>query len=171
MPSRSPGKISVSWNNNGILVTWQLLTLVEARGFIEYIISFKILMSSDVSSVRVPMNQSSITLTGLDSNQAYEITVGTATLSNGMLGPVSTGIVVTDSHNSSRVTNSTNVVAISASVAGVLVAILIVATTIFFACLLYRKVRKSRYVASYILPFPLHKCHSSNLEVCSCNLM
>ena len=79
------------------MVSWQPLTLIEARGFIEYIIELNVdfsLKRQAPLTMRVPMNQSSVAFTGLDPNLAYEVTVGTETPSIGMQGPTSDRIVI-----------------------------------------------------------------------------
>ena len=107
--SHSPGNITVTRFSNIILITWQPLTLLEARGFIEYVVDLHIMdsLKRQALSKRVPMNQSNVTFTGLNPNQVYEATVGTRTLFTGMRGPISKRLLERvvmptpeDSHNS-----------------------------------------------------------------------
>jgi hypothetical protein len=75
------------------MVTWQPFTLVEARGFIEYIVELHLVSSAvkrqeDESFIQqVPMDQSNVTFTGLDMTSNYEATVGTVSLTDNVTGP------------------------------------------------------------------------------------
>ena len=62
-------------------MSWQPLTLVEARGFIVYRVELR---ASDTSSVfTAPGNQSNVTITGLESSTSYEVTVAAVTADGG----------------------------------------------------------------------------------------
>ena len=81
-------------DSSTISVIWQPFTLVEARGYIEYIVRLYIVTVSsmkrqDPGSImqRVPMNQSNAVFTGVDTTSDYEATVGTISLSNNATGP------------------------------------------------------------------------------------
>ena len=74
-----------------ITVSWRPFTLVEARGFIEYII-----LLHQVSSVKrqaplmqqAGMEQSSVVFSGVDTSIDYQATVGTGSLTaGGVTGP------------------------------------------------------------------------------------
>ena len=74
-----------------ITVFWQPFTLVEARGFIEYIVKLYAVVTTkrqDPESMmqRVSMNQSNAVFTGVDINRDYEASVGTISLSNNATG-------------------------------------------------------------------------------------
>ena len=73
-----------------ITVTWQPLTLVEARGFIEYLVQLYEVSSTkrqDGVTQRVPMDQGSTTFTVDDPSISYEASVGTVSLSGNTVGP------------------------------------------------------------------------------------
>ena len=72
-----------------IVVTWQPLTLLEARGFIEYIIQLEETGSvkRQELSMIVSMDEDSVTFSGLDTAANYEVSVGTRTVSSGATGP------------------------------------------------------------------------------------
>ena len=77
---RSRGNLTVA------TITWRPLTLVEARGFIEYIVQLYLVSSAkreDGSLIkRVSMNRSRAVFTGLDATSNYEASVGTISLSD-----------------------------------------------------------------------------------------
>lgn len=93
MPPFPPRNVTASHSVDDrsiISVTWQPLTLVEAKGFIEYIVQLYIVSSvkrQDGLTQQVPMNQSSVDFTGLDTTSNYEATVGTISLSGDATGP------------------------------------------------------------------------------------
>ena len=73
-----------------IVVSWRPFTLVEARGFIEYIIQLHELSSSKHQqplTMRASMTQSSVTFTNLNPSISYEASVGTIAISTAELGP------------------------------------------------------------------------------------
>ena len=73
-----------------VIVTWQPFTLVEAKGFIEYIVQLHIVPSAkrQVGPVkRVPMDQSNAVFTNLNTSSTYEASVGTVSLSGDIIGP------------------------------------------------------------------------------------
>ena len=86
MPTVSPSFIVTS-NQSAIVVTWELLTLIEARGFIEYLIHLHEEFSVERQSMQLPMSEDSATFTGLEMCARYEVSMGTRTLSSGATGP------------------------------------------------------------------------------------
>ncbi len=78
-------------NPNDAEVSWDLLTLIEARGFIEYVVELRAegtLKRQTIAPMIVPMNQSSTTFTGLTPSTRYSATVSTRTPDlNNMAGP------------------------------------------------------------------------------------
>ena len=73
------------------------------------------------------MNKSSATFTGLDPNLAYEATVGTQTLSTGMLGPVSTRVAILAATTPGSSSNtSTKIIAVSVVVVVLIVTVAVV---------------------------------------------
>ena len=92
VPTVSPANVGVTRSEEDpseIVVTWQPLTLLEARGFIEYIIQLE-----ETGSVKrqelamtVSMDEDSVTFSGLDTAANYEVSVGTRTVSSGDAGP------------------------------------------------------------------------------------
>lgn len=80
MPITSPANVSVfrsSFEPSIIHVTWQLFTLVEARGFIEYIVQLHHLPRQAVLTVNVLMDQSSVVFMNLDPTANFVAKVGT----------------------------------------------------------------------------------------------
>ncbi len=72
-----------------IQITWQPLTLVEARSFIDYIVTIQLNSFHDggqSSSQRVAGDQNS-TVVQIDPVKSYVITVGTVVISTGQKGP------------------------------------------------------------------------------------
>ena len=73
-------------NDTAIRVTWKLLTLIEARGFItNYTITLQPQGSrkrADDDSIitTVPHNISDVTITGLDPKLAYSVSVSVSTV-------------------------------------------------------------------------------------------
>ena len=127
VPLQSPSNISVTQNAGAVLVSWQPLTLVEARGFVEYIVDLYLLFSPKrqiLSTMRVPMNQSSVVFVGLDPNQAYEVSVGTETPSISLRGPVSARVLAdTSSSGSTSITTIITAVSVVFLVTVLIVAI------------------------------------------------
>ena len=110
-------------------MSWQPLTLVEARGFVEYVADLYLQFSRKrqiLSTMRVPMNQSSVVFVGLDPNQAYEVSVSTVTSSIGMRGPASARVSA-DAGSSNSASITTIIIAVSVVF---LITVLIVAISI-----------------------------------------
>ena len=90
MPEFSPVDITVSRSSEDpstITVTWRPYTLVEARGFIEYIVQLHLEERQALEEERVPMNKSNAEFSGLDTASSYEVSVGTMSLSGDASGP------------------------------------------------------------------------------------
>ena len=92
VPTVSPANVGVTRSEEDpteIVVTWQPLTLLEARGFIEYIIQLEETGSAkrQVLSMTVSMDEDSVTFSGQDTAANYEVSVGTRTVSSGDTGP------------------------------------------------------------------------------------
>ena len=70
-------------------MTWQPLTLLEARGFIVYLIQLYEVGSvkREVLSLTVPMDQDNATFSDLDTTANYEVSVGTLNMASGDIGP------------------------------------------------------------------------------------
>ena len=68
-------------------VSWEPLTIVEARGFIRYLIELTPSASSkrQTLSMEVAMEQSSVEFTGLDPSRGYDASVATI-MSDGTVG-------------------------------------------------------------------------------------
>ena len=71
-----------------ILVKWRPLTLVEAKGFIEYVVTLQVAPSRKRQELtkRVSISANSVNFTGVDPSVDYQATVGTMT-SDRMPGP------------------------------------------------------------------------------------
>ena len=93
MPEFSPVDITVSRSSEDpstITVTWRPYNLVEARGFIEYIVQLHLEESKKRQALeeqRVSMNKSSAEFSGLDTASNYEVSVGSMSLSGDASGP------------------------------------------------------------------------------------
>ena len=68
-------------------VTWQPLTIVEARGFINYVVTAREGNSMKVLTKIAVMNQNSVTFEGVDTSAEYSVSVYTMTISTGEIGP------------------------------------------------------------------------------------
>ena len=86
MPTASPSFVVTS-NQSSIVVTWERLTLLEARGFIEYLIHLYEESSVERQSMQLPMSEDSATFTGLEKCTRYEVSMSTRTRSSGATGP------------------------------------------------------------------------------------
>ena len=99
VPEFSPVDVAVSRSSEDpstITVTWRPYNLVEARGFIEYIVQLHLEESKKRQALqeqRVPMNKSSAEYSGLDTASNYEVSVGTMSLSGDASGP-GAGLVI-----------------------------------------------------------------------------
>lgn len=90
VPVIAPADVRISRSSSTVTVMWRPLTLVEARGFIEYIVQlFEVPSSRRQSGLmqRIPMNQGNATFTGLDRSSDYEASVGTISVSGDSVGP------------------------------------------------------------------------------------
>ena len=92
VPTMSPTNVGVIRSEEDpseIVVTWQPLTLLEAKGFIEYLVQIHKVGSikRQLLSMTVPMDEDSVTFSDLDTTADYEVSVGTITVSSGDTGP------------------------------------------------------------------------------------
>ena len=93
MPVGAPTGVELSRSTENpriITVTWRPFTVVEARGFIEYLVQLHEVSSAkrqDGLTQRVPMDQGSTTFTVDDPSTSYEASVGTVSLSGDTVGP------------------------------------------------------------------------------------
>ena len=93
VPVGAPAGVEVSRSTENpriITVTWQPFTLVESRGFIEYLVQLHEVFSTkgqDGLKQRVSMDRGSTTFTVDDPSINYEASVGTASLSGDTFGP------------------------------------------------------------------------------------
>ena len=94
VPESSPSDIIITRSSedpNTITVSWRPFNLVEARGFIEYIVWLYLVgdMKRQLQQGEqlVPMNESSVTFSDLDTTSKYEVSVGTRSLSGDASGP------------------------------------------------------------------------------------
>ena len=93
MPAGAPADVVASRSTENpriITMTWRPFTLVEARGFIEYLVQLHEVSSAkrqDGLTQRVPMDQGSTTFTVDNSSISYEASVGTVSLSGDAFGP------------------------------------------------------------------------------------
>ena len=70
VPTKPVGSLKASWNHDGsVLLSWQPLSLTEARGFPLYIVSYKSVDGSSRGSVNT--TSSSIAILGLNSKVGY----------------------------------------------------------------------------------------------------
>ena len=89
MPTVSPANVGVTRSEEDpseIVVMWQPLTLLEARGFIEYIIQIHEAGFVKRQALAM-MNEDNVTFSDLDTTANYEVSVGTITVSSGDTGP------------------------------------------------------------------------------------
>jgi hypothetical protein len=90
VPASAPADVEVvrsTVNPRNITVTWQPFTLVEARGFIEYLVQLQEVSKQARLTQQVPMDQSSATFTVDDTSVDYEASVGTGSVSGDAVGP------------------------------------------------------------------------------------
>jgi hypothetical protein len=93
VPSFSPLNVSALRSiedPSNITVTWQQYTLVEANGFIEYVVHLYLADSVKRQlrdEILVPMNQSTATFTVGDNTRGYAVFVSTRSLSGDETGP------------------------------------------------------------------------------------
>jgi hypothetical protein len=74
-------------NPRSITVTWKTFTLVEARGFIEYLVQLQEVSRQAGLTQRVPMDQGSVTFTVDDTTANYKASVSTRSVSGDAVGP------------------------------------------------------------------------------------
>ena len=85
-PEIAPSVTNVTRSQDGteITVTWEPITLEQARGFFNYTITLSEANARRRQSftVTVPRDQTSYTQTGLDPNQQYQVTVGATVMAS-----------------------------------------------------------------------------------------
>ena len=84
VPRTFPSNVRASYlsqDSSVIVVTWQPFTLVEARGFIEYIIELREVDGQLSGNMTASMDQNNVTFSGVDPSRDYVATVGTRSLS------------------------------------------------------------------------------------------
>ncbi len=91
MPAVAPKNVSVfrsDVDRTVVIVTWIPLTLVEAKGFIRYVITLTVPSSNVKRQTPLTMTVSgnNATFQSLDPTTEYEVSVGTVN-SNGEAGP------------------------------------------------------------------------------------
>ena len=93
VPLREPEDVQVSRSNEDssvVVVSWRPFTLVEARGFIQYIVRLNEVSSSKLQqplTMRASMTQNSVTFTSLNPSISYEASVGTISINTDEVGP------------------------------------------------------------------------------------
>ena len=83
--------IKTVWSGNSLTISWEPLTLREARGFPVYYIYLND-SSGPVKREIEPIastTESSVVIDGLDSSQTYMLAIGVATDGGNLIGPVS----------------------------------------------------------------------------------
>ena len=90
VPSKAPGNIKVTrLDENRMNVTWNALSLTDARGFIDhYTVSYESTKTREVSLIHIPANTTYTVIDGLDPELNYVITVSAYTSEGG--GPLAT---------------------------------------------------------------------------------
>ena len=93
-----PSTIKTVWNGNSLTISWEPLTLHEARGFPMYYIYLNDSSGPVKREIEPTANtaESSIVIDGLDSSQTYLIAIQVATDGGNLVGPIS--ISGTQSH-------------------------------------------------------------------------
>ncbi len=89
MPSIPPKNVSVfrsDVDRTVVIVTWIPLTLVEAKGFIRYVITLAVSTVKRQTPLTMTVSGNNATFQGLDPATEYEVSVGTVN-SNGEAGP------------------------------------------------------------------------------------
>ena len=107
VPLRAPDSsiIDNRHTDGSIIVTWELLTLEEARGFITgYTVTaqqadFGLVLRQTPTSVRVSPNDTMATISGLDPKHAYTITLSANTSQGGnssstLLQPIGESMII-----------------------------------------------------------------------------
>ena len=79
------------WSGNSLTISWEPLTLHEARGFPVYYIYLNDSSGPVKREIEPTANttESSIVICGLDSSQTYMVAIGVATGGGNLIGPVS----------------------------------------------------------------------------------
>ena len=78
VPTKPVGSLKASWNlDDTVLISWQPLSLTEAKGFPLYIVSYKSVDGSSRGSVNT--TSSSVVISGLNSKVGYIFLVQVST--------------------------------------------------------------------------------------------
>jgi hypothetical protein len=85
VPVSAPADVKVDCSTVNITVSWQPFTLVEARGFIEYLVELRQAGLTKQESKQVPMDHSSAIFTVGDTSINYEVSV--RSVSGDAVGP------------------------------------------------------------------------------------
>ena len=82
--------IETTWFGNSLIISWEPLTLHEARGFPVYYIYLNDSSGPVKREIEPTANttESSIVINGLDSSQTYMLAIGVATGGGNLTGPV-----------------------------------------------------------------------------------
>ena len=97
MASRSPSNVNVTRDKNDpntVIVSWQRLTLIEARGFIVYVVELRVAGTTKRQASlmkEVSMNMNSTNFTNVDRSTNYQAVIGTRTPELNMVGPSKEG--------------------------------------------------------------------------------
>lgn len=77
MPTIAPNQITMMLDGTSLTVTWQPLTLVEAKGFIDYIIILEPTdpLYTEVLNATVSWSESSVIFHNIDVSMNYSVTV------------------------------------------------------------------------------------------------
>ena len=91
MPPQQVKVIRAENDSTVLVVSWQPLTIVEARSFILYVVVVRPTKAKKRQSAElrkeVAMNESSVRFEGLDPFVGYDVTVGTLTINSRQSGP------------------------------------------------------------------------------------
>ena len=175
-PTRSVGNVQAMRSPEDptiIIVTWEPLTIVEARGFIRYRITLTPSASSKRQelSMEVAMDQSSVEFTGLDPSRGYGASVATimsdGTPGEGEFGPYMTDIMtmyyiyiaVAVSETEVQPAPSSNVVVIVIVIIVILLVVLLIVVVIIIIVVL--RVRNNKLAKKGIYS-PRHFAEESN---------
>ena len=85
----SASTIKTAWSGNSLTISWEPLTLHEARGFPVYYIYLNDSSGPVKREIEPTVNttESSLVIDGLDSSQTYMLAIGVATDGGNLIGP------------------------------------------------------------------------------------
>jgi len=85
-PTKAPENVIFERSGTSVSVSWELLSLFEARGFPTYTVTLipsssdsRVIRQSNDGVIRVNTNESNIVVGGLDPKVEYEVTVAVQT--------------------------------------------------------------------------------------------